>query len=301
MTVHGELAVVPSVSRSEAAKALKDFTDAYNASDKAYDPKLDAGRVTGSFGAINQAGLKSASITSPDGNPGHQDLTLTDAKFAIPKKAGWPRWFVAETDSNRDADSGPGDNTWTLVFVRSAPEQPWRVGHLTILSPDEIPEFKTDKDGWATAVPPGSSALAVAPENLSAEYASYLKTGAPAHFAPGPHTDGWRSIREKDAHKPGITTQYIDQPVKGGDFAPLALATKDGGAMVFFATRLFDRQTAAKDYKPEIGASVKPLLTGEVKSSLTQESVVSEAAVVPRSGPVVVTGRLQGVIGAEGS
>ncbi|MFJ4919420.1 hypothetical protein [Streptomyces sp. NPDC088725] len=301
VTVHGELAVVPSASRSEAAQALKEFTDAYNASDKAYDAKLDAGRVTGAFGAINQAGLTSRAVTSPNGNPGHQDLELTDAKFTIPKKAGWPRWFVADTDSNRDAESGPGDNTWLLVFVRNGPEEAWKVAYLTIVSPRSVPEFKTDNDGWAQAVSPDSDALAVAPEDLSTEYASYLKTGEPAHFAPGPHTDAWRASREKDARRPGLTTQYIDQPVSDGDFAPLALATKDGGAMAFFATRFFDRQTAAKGYRPKVDPDVRALLTGEVKNTLTREWVSSQTVVVPAPGKVAVVGRLQGVVAAKGS
>ena len=52
VTVHGELAVVPSVKRSEAAQALTGFVDAYNAADKAYDPALDQGRVSGALGQI---------------------------------------------------------------------------------------------------------------------------------------------------------------------------------------------------------------------------------------------------------
>ena len=64
MTVHGELEVVPSATKAEAAQALKDFTDAYNEADKAYDPALDAEHVTGALGAINQAGLRRAASTT---------------------------------------------------------------------------------------------------------------------------------------------------------------------------------------------------------------------------------------------
>ncbi|MEU3183012.1 hypothetical protein ABZ707_02180 [Streptomyces sp. NPDC006923] len=303
VTVHGELAVVPSANRSEAARALKDFTDAYNKADKAYDPALDAGRVTGALGAINQAGLKARSITSPDGNPGHQPLELADAKYTIPKKAGWPRWFVADTDSNRDRDGGPEDNRWVLVFVREAPGKQWQVPYLTILSPDEVPVFRTDKDGWGEAVAPDSEALSVAPKDLSAEYASYLGSGEPAHFAPGPHTDAWRETRAKNARLPGLTTQYVDQPLTGGDFAPLGLMTKDGDALVFFATRYFERQTGAKGVRPPANADVRALMTGEVKTTVTKEWVSSQAVLVPRAGgaQVVVSGRLQGVTGATGS
>ncbi|QGV80919.1 hypothetical protein [Streptomyces ficellus] len=305
VTVHGELAVVPAVTRDEAAEALTAFTEAYNKADKAYDPALDAGRVTGALGAINQAGLKSRSVTSPDGNPGHRPLELTDAHYAIPKKAGWPRWFVADTDSNRDVDQGADDDRWLLVFVRNGPEQLWEVAYLQILPASGVPKFKTDQDGWAEPAAPDSTALAVAPKNLSEEYSSYLQTGRPAHFAAGPHTSVWRDERAKIAKRPGLATQYVDQPLDTGDYAPLGLTTQDGGALVFFATRFYDRQVAAPGYRPKVSPDVRALMTGEVKSSLTREWVSSQAVVVKPAGAetdrVTVVGRLQGVTSATGS
>ncbi|QIQ05058.1 hypothetical protein HA039_24760 [Streptomyces liangshanensis] len=305
VTVHGELAVVPTAQRSEAARALKVFTDAYNAADRAYDPELDAGQVTGALGAINQAGLRSRSVTDPDGNPRHVPLELTDAKFTIPKKAGWPRFFLADTDSNRDVDNGPQDNRWLLVFVRNGPDRAWEVAYLTIIATGAVPVFKTDGDGWGEAIRPDDKALAVAPNVLSDEYTSYLKTGEPAHFAPGPHTDGWRTERQKVARVPGFTQQYVDQPLKDGDFAPLGLATKDGGALVFFASRFFDRQTAAKGLRPRVSADVQALMTTTVTNTLTKEWMSNQAVTVPRTGSgaaqVDVIGRLQGVTGAVGS
>ncbi|MGW1018067.1 hypothetical protein [Streptomyces niveus] len=305
MTVHGELAVLPGAKKSEAAQALADFTEAYNKADKAYDPELDAGRVTGALGAINQAGLKARSVTNPEGNAQHQPLELTDAKYLIPRKAGWPRWFVADTDSNRDKDDGPGDNRWVLVFVRGGADQLWEVAYLAILSPDEIPEFKTDKDGYVVPAPADSGSPAVAPGEVGGEYVSYLKDGKPEHFARGPHTDQWRSSREKNAKLPGLTIQYSDQRLDDGEFAPLALATKDGGAFVFFAIKYFERQTAAAGYTPKVSADVKALLTGRVENTLTKEWVSSQAALLAPDGAdadqIKVLSRLQGVIGAEGS
>lgn len=40
VVVHGEREVLPSATRAEAAKALEQFTTAYNAADKAYDASL---------------------------------------------------------------------------------------------------------------------------------------------------------------------------------------------------------------------------------------------------------------------
>ncbi|WP_418956742.1 hypothetical protein [Streptomyces tritici] len=306
VTVHGELELVPAVTTTEAEQALKDFTAAYNAADKAYDPALDAGRVTGPLGAINQAGLKARSVTSPGGNPKHKPLELTDAKFVIPKKAGWPRWFVADTDANRDRGAQRADDRWLLVFVRNGAEQLWEVAHLAILSPDEVPVFKK-KDGYAVPVAAGDPKLAVSPKDLGGSYVSYLKSGEPRMFAPGAHTTLWRQAREKNAKRLGLATQYVDQPMDDGDNAPVALETEDGGALVFFAIRYFERQTAAQGYRPKVDPDVKALMTGEVTNTVTKEWVSNQAALVKPAAQaaskdaVTIAGRLQGVTGAKGS
>ncbi|HZX38736.1 MAG TPA: hypothetical protein VFF37_10465 [Streptomyces sp.] len=305
VTVHGELEVVPSATKSEAAQALEDFTDAYNKADKAYDPALDAAHVTGALGAINQAGLKARSVNYPDGNPQHVPLELTDAKFTIPKKAGWPRFFLADVDSNRDQDTGALDNRWVLVFVRNGADQSWEAAYLTILSPSRIPALKTDEDGWAEPVAPDSAALAVAPRDLSEEYSSYMQSGKPEHFKDGPHTSAWRESRKKDSNLPGMSTQYIDQPLDSDDFAPLGLVTEDGSALVFFAVRNYERQTAAKGVRLKVHPDVKALLTGDAKSTVTKERVSSQAVTVPTGGAGVgevdVLGRLTGLTAAKGS
>ncbi|MFJ6630098.1 hypothetical protein ACIQMR_01655 [Streptomyces sp. NPDC091376] len=305
VTVHGELEVVPSATKAEAARALKDFTDAYNRADKAYDPALNAGRVTGALGAINQAGLKARSITTPGGNQQHRPLELTDATFHVPKKAGWPRWFLADVDSNRDTDSGDQDTRWLMVFVKNGKNQLWEAAYLAIVSPGSVPKFLTDKDGWAQPVAADSARTAVAPRDLSEEYASYLQTGKPEHFAQGTHTTGWRQVREQNARRPGLQTQYVDQALDTGDFAPLGLATEDGGALVFFALRYFDQQTAAKGYRPKVGPDVRALLSGQVNRTLTKEWVSSQAVMLAPSGgsgpSVRIVSRLQGVTSAKGS
>ncbi|MFI1012531.1 hypothetical protein [Streptomyces sp. NPDC020965] len=304
VTVHGERELVPAATAAEAAEALKGFTDAYNAADKAYDPALDAGRVAGALGAINQAGIKARSVNYPDGNPQHVPLRLTDARFTIPKKAGWPRFFLADVDSNRDADAGAQDNRWVLVFLRNGPAHTWKAGYLTILSPDRIPALKTDKNGHAESVAPNSTALTRAPRDLGEDYTAYLRTGEPEYFADGPHTSGWRDSRRKAANRPGKSTQYIDQPLDTGEYAPLGLTTEDGGALVFFTVRNFERETAAKGVTLTVHPDVKALLTGAVTSSLTKERISSQAVVIPPvgdGGKVDVLGRLTGLTSAKGS
>lgn len=300
VVVHGEREVLPAATRAEAAEALKDFTAAYNKADKAYDRALDADYVTGALASIDAARLDAGRENNPAGNPSHVPLEFTDSRFTIPKKAGWPRWFVADSAANK------GDRArWVLVFTRSNVAEPWAVAYLTLLDPDDVPAFKTDKDGWAEPVTANSAELAVAPKDLSEDYATYLKDGSGNVFAPGVHTSGWVEQRKKAAIKPGLVTQYIDEPLGRDDFAPLGLRTSDGGALVFFATHHYEKQTAALGTSiPAPGDSVLALTKGEIKQSLTLEFVSNQAVLDPGKGTanqgVEFLSRIQGLTAAQG-
>ncbi|CAL9541076.1 hypothetical protein SUDANB6_04261 [Streptomyces sp. enrichment culture] len=299
VVVHGEREVLPAATRAEAAEALRQFTAAYNKADKAYDSSLDADHTTGALAAIDAARLKAGRANNPGGNPTHTPLELTDAKFTIPKKAGWPRWFLADARGNKG-----GDARWLLVFTRDGLDEPWEVAYLTLAAAGDVPKFKTDKDGWAEAVPANSTDLVVPPAELSKGYTTYLKDGGNT-FADGAHTSGWRELRRKWAVRPGLARQYIDEPLTNGDYAPLALRTADGGALVFFSTRHFEKQTAAQGASvPTPNRDVLALTTGEIKQSLTMEFVSNEVALDPAKGSgeeqVTVVGRIQGMTSARG-
>ena len=299
VVVHGEREVLPATTRAEAAKALQQFTDAYNAADKAYDSSLDSAHVTGALGAIDAARLKAGKTDSPSGNATHTPLKLSDVTYTIPKKAGWPRWFVADAAGNKG-----GTARWLLVFTRDGMDEPFQVSYLTLVARGQVPQFKKDAAGWAETVPVNSAELAVPPGELGQEYATYLKSGGDT-FADGAYTSAWRAARQKDAKRPGLVTQYIDEPMTSGDYAPLALRTADGGALVFFATRLYAKQTAAPGTSIPATADVKALTTGEIKQSLTMEIVSNSVAVDPPKGSgdqqVTLLGRIQGLTSAKGS
>ncbi|MFD9026472.1 hypothetical protein [Streptomyces parvulus] len=295
VVVHGEREVLPATTRTEAAEALRQFTSAYNAADKAYDASLDADHTAGPLAAIDSARLKAGRTNHPDGNPAHAPLELTDAKYTIPKKAGWPRWFVADTRANKG-----GKSRWLVVFTRDGLDETWQATYLTLVAPERMPEFKTDADGWAEAVPADSTDLAAPPGDLSEDYTAYLRNGGTS-FADGVHTSSWRKVREKRSSRPGLVTQFIDEPLSDGDYAPLALRTKDGGALVFFTTRHYEKQTAARGAAvPTPNKDVQALTDGEIKQSLTMEFVSNEVALDPADGKVSVLGRVQGLTSAKG-
>jgi hypothetical protein len=294
VVVHGEREVLPAATPEEASGALRTFTDAYNAADKAYDRSLDEDRVTGAFGDIDGARLKARRANHPEGNAAHEPLRLTDARYTIPAKAGWPRWFLADAAANKG-----GDARWMLVFVKERKEEPWQAAYLTLLDPEDVPEFRKGEDGHAEPAV-GGDALALAPSKLGRAYADYLDEGGDT-FAEGPHTSVVREQRKKNEKRPGLVRQFEDEPLTAGDYAPLGLRTADGGALVFFATRHFEKLTAAPGTEiPVQNADVQALTTGEVEQTLTMEYVSQQAVRVPRTGPVVFLSRVPGLTSARG-
>ncbi|MEU3411069.1 hypothetical protein ABZ760_07340 [Streptomyces sp. NPDC006658] len=296
VVVHGEREVLPAATRAEAARAVTAFTDAYNEADKTYDGSADAPYVTGALADIDSARLKAGHVNNPSGNPGHTPLALTDVRITIPEKAGWPRWFVADARGNKG-----GDARWVLVFTRDGLDERWQVAYLTLVAPGTLPEFEKDEDGWAEAVPAGTGELAVRPDALSKTYAAYLKSGGKT-FADGRFTSGLRADRRKEAEKPGLVRQFIDEPLTHGAYAPLALRTTDGGALVFFTTHHYEKRTAYTGATvPVPNKDVRALIKGEVKQSLTMESVANEVVLDPAGGgPVRMLGRVQGLTSAQG-
>ncbi|MGW0707985.1 hypothetical protein ACWD4G_18865 [Streptomyces sp. NPDC002643] len=300
VVVRGDLEIVPTATRGEAAQALKEFTTAYNAADKAYDQSLDANRVTGALADIDGGKLRSGAKISPSGNPNHVPLELTDVTYTIPEKAAWPRWFVADAAANKGRDT----DRWLFVFTRDGLDDLWEVSFLTIVAADDMPTFQKDADGYAQVVSPDDPALSIAPAELPDKYVTYLAQDS-AIFADGPYTSEERTQRQRNSERPGIVRQYIDEALTNGDYAPLGLRTEDGGALVFFTMRHYEKQTAAQGVDiPVDDAAVKALMTGEPTQSLTLEFITNQAVLDPAKTAsdqqVTFLSQVGGLVGAKG-
>lgn len=300
MTVHGEQALVPAVTKAEAAKALARFTQLNNDAKRSYDPAVLAKAETGALGEMDHAGLTARRANHPEGNPKAVPLELSDARFLIPKQRGWPKWFAA------DAATSPGGVRWLLLFQRSAVSDPWKASYLAVIAADRMPQFVLDKKGFAEPVPLNGSGLLVEPGRLSAAYTSYLQTGTAATlaFADGSQTSQVRQQRRRGASTSAAVTEYADQPVDVGEFPPVGLRTTDGGALVFFASRHQSRlSTPGKPLKVD-DPDTRALMTGTPKNSVTLIRVSEQAVTVPpandATGKVVFMSRLLGLVTAKG-
>ncbi len=279
MTVHGEREIVPSVGKAEAAKVLKAFTDGYNEGYRKLDPGVIARVETGALAEIGKADLAAQSVQTPGGNPKYPSLVLDDARFTIPGQAGWPKFFLADTRSNRDA------NRWLVVFTRYGVKEPWKAAYLSIVNPGKVPEFTTGKDGHAEAVPAAKGkdhGLMADPGKVSAVYTDFLRTGKGKDFVPGPRTTGLREERDKVRRTATFWTEFIDTPEKAPAFPAPALRTKGGGALVFFTAHHREKRTMAEGLRPAVtDPRTKALLKGELKRSVTYTRVSEAAVEVP--------------------
>jgi len=304
VTVHGERALIPSTRPAEAAKVLADFVRQNNKAKRAYDEHTIASVESGPLGAIDQAAMRAKHANSPQGNPRAGALVLSGQKFFIPEQRGWPKFFVAEATSNVD-----GDTRWLLAFRRSAPDQPWKAGFLCLAAPDELPDFAVDKHGYAEPVPSAGTDLLAQPGQLSTLYAQYLDADQGASgtsvFADGTATSGLRAVRRNNQRTANTVTQYLDQGAVDGDFAPVALRTKDGGAAVFFGSRHQSRSTFRVGYRLDLDQETQALTIGTPRTSITLSQVAQEMVTVPPasrrgSAKVVFVSRLQGLVSAQG-
>ncbi|MGW7578510.1 hypothetical protein [Streptomyces sp. NPDC054765] len=283
------------MSKAEGSKALAHFTETFNKANRQLDPALNPSFEGGALLAIDQAGIKAAHALRPQGNPGFTALAFTDPHFTVPQQAGWPKYFIADAASNRK--NARGQNTrWFLVFSRNGIDEQWRAVYLATFAGNKAPELKTDGKGYAEAVPAGAqSGLMVAPGKLSRRYADYLNTGKGSAFAAGPETDGWRARRARDTNRPGQRIMWEDT---AADYPPVALRTKDGGALVFFSTFYHQQKTVFAGATITVPAALKGLLEGPEKKTnrMAFTTVSGQAVTVPAKssgGKVTVLNRIE--------
>lgn len=300
VTVDGEAAVIPAVSKGEAKKTLGEFTKKNNAANKAFDPDINSSIETGALGTIDQAGLKASKKLQPEGNTGYEPLELTDTRYLIPKQAGWPKFFVTDSESNRK-----GDNRWVLVFERNSSKEKWKASYVSEVAADAMPDFATDEDGHVKPLPAGkgTAGLSMAPGKLSSAYARYLG-GGEGDFAPGPETSQWLERRKAMESKPGVSTQFIDAAAEPPQYTPFGLRTKNGGAMVFFATLHHTKQTVPNGYTPEVRNKVmQAMMEGEPKQSVLATRYSQQVVTVPpkgESGEIAFLDRINGLTAVKG-
>jgi hypothetical protein len=278
VTVHGEAALIPSETKSDAAQALARYTKTYNKAVRSFDARTIAAAESGPLGATDQATLRAYRATRTGDNPNYKPISLTDPHFYIPRQRGWPKWFVAVATYN-----GSARERWLMVFQRSSSQEPWRASYMASVPKSAIPRFAVDSEGYAEPVAPNASDLVVSPGAISKAYVDYLQEDGRGSevFAGGFATSQLRESRQRAAATADYRLQYADQPAPSDEFAPVALRMKNGGALVFFATHHVQRYVYRTGFTPDIPATTKALMTGTIKDSLTLGQIGRATVKVP--------------------
>ncbi|MDT0322038.1 hypothetical protein [Streptomyces millisiae] len=322
MTVHGEEAIVPAADTEEAQDVLEHYVEVYNEAKPANDSELNATIEVGGLGAINGAVLDARAgaiadaeeqgdqriidqINEAYGPEAFTPLELEDVRYHIPEQAGWPKFFVADAQSNLT------ENRWLLVFTRNAIDEDWRASYLGQVPTAQLPEFAEEENGNGALVDipltgTDGDDLAVAPGELSAAYADYLTAGGvDPTFTAGPYTTEALANREAANSNAAFRTDYIDEPAEGAEYAPVAIRTADGGALVFFTTVHNSKQTVAEGEDPVEVLDLDPaslaLMDGEARRAVTWQRVAYQVAYVPAGeGQVEILGQSRGATSVTG-
>jgi hypothetical protein len=157
-------------------------------------------------------------------------------RFYVPQVTTYPRWFV-EVGTTRSGGASGGD---TFVMAQSQPGSPWRTVDTfswTGSAPGQLAGISVNPQGYATAVPPGGTALVTPPGQLPTQYVQLVSGtgGASSRYVPGDPTTGWAAVQHQIIH--GAPAQGWQVSVSYGVPADseYALRTSGGGAVVFFA------------------------------------------------------------------
>ncbi|WP_059007655.1 hypothetical protein [Streptomyces specialis] len=299
MTVHGETAVVPALTEGEAERAFEHYVETSNEALETYDPELNATVETGPLGAIRDAELTARHEVTPEGAINYEPLEFTDARFHIPQQAGWPKYFAVDARTAQDTE-----NRWLLIFTRDGIKEEWAVSYLTVLAADDFPELAEDGDGFLEDIPVEGdthSGLALEPGELSAAYAEYLSSEGDGPFTEGPYTTDALAAREEANSQPEFITEFRDRAAEDEAYAPVALRTADGGALVLFTSLYHEKRTMAPNEPLVVDPLVEALMDAPAEQALTMEWVVTQAALVPEGeGDIEIVGRVAGVITAGG-
>jgi hypothetical protein len=206
--------------------------------------------------------------------------TITDERVIVPLQAGYPRWFLGTA-----TEPGPPFSTYVyFVLTQAARGGPWQAA--TILSQQggtspavSLAEIAIDREGYASQVPLDDSALAVPPDQLSADYARLFNGGVRTAevnslFPPGDLVFYIDSL--KTSLQGGRQHGWIDSATESAAGPAYALRLTGGGAAVLFPSTLKVRYLAAHS----------TVLKINLKNAFTPHCVPQPPYIVGRGVPI---------------
>jgi hypothetical protein len=217
--------------------------------------------------------LAQATAVSEDGATAPQQLTTEPQVVAVSQGETWPKTIFAFTTI------AEGMNTPLLIGLQQDdPRASYRMFSWVRLLPEvTTPAMAVTAEG-SPQVPVDAAGLRLSPAETVAAYASALADTESEHAATFTE-DVFRRLVSEDriaiAESVEDAGEYSETYAADADFAPVGLATADGGAIVFGAigsTHVYER--TIDDSEMTVGGQIA-LLAGEPEGIEVEESVTA--------------------------
>jgi hypothetical protein len=229
-----------TVSKDDAAAALKAYQTAYNAAEAA----ADTGRLTkaesGSLLATDQVGIiYAAGLGGDKETQQKQPINLTNPAFYIPAASTYPRGFFATADV---VQSGVANTSWLMHLTQAVAGGPWVADTAVILSSgQQWPAFAVGADGLLDYSAIRQDKLALGTVDLAAADRTMLADGNAGQPGSPFLNDEVTTAEQRwvQAESDGVAPATVAETVTT-DLSPVPIAVplKDGGELVMYGTRI---------------------------------------------------------------
>lgn len=224
----------PAVTKAQAERILTRIAEAAAEADEALDPALAATRLDGAVLAERETNytLRAAvaEVPAPDAIP------TSPLEIVLPQAYdGWPRSVMAVVNDEADKTAS------IMLMTQQDAWSPYKLTYAANLeAATEIPELLPVYVG-AQQVPPDSSFLLMAPDQVAAAYADVINKGDESEFYDQFEAEGDefrvsiaadREERLATFNTTAASTGSLSFDSVPGEHPPLALATLESGAIV---------------------------------------------------------------------
>ncbi|KAA9110696.1 glycosyl transferase [Microbacterium rhizomatis] len=224
----------PAVTTAQADRILTRIAQTVADADGKRDETLASSRLDGAVLAERATNYKLRG-----GIPDFASLAAiptSSLRIVLPQAVdGWPRTVMAVVDDAADKTAS------IMLLTQKDAWSPYKLSYLSTLeAATQMPDLAAEYVG-ASQVPPDSSFLVMAPEELAAAYADVLNKGADSAYASQFVAEGdqFRASIAADRQKrldsfnqTAASTGSLTFESTAGSQAPLALATLESGAIV---------------------------------------------------------------------
>ncbi|WP_221584193.1 glycosyl transferase [Microbacterium sp. G2-8] len=234
----------PAITDAQADRIIASMSQTMKDADENNDVELAEKRMEGAALGMREVAYDIRSDV--EDYPAPPAVPKGPVSVLLPQaNDGWPRTALVVV-----GDEASEDTPTILTMTQSSPWETYKVSYMASISAGvELPELAPAWLG-AALVPPDSSFLQVAPEDLASTYADIIGKGEDSEYAELFDLES-DAFREALSEKRRTTRDAFNETAEGtaeitfdesaGDSDPVSLATFDSGAIV--AVSLDDSET----------------------------------------------------------